>query len=39
LGAPELVSSCPATQRRLLRFMGDDLPAPNAQVFVICTDE
>ena len=37
-GNPELVSGCAPTQRRILRFMGEDLPASNAQTFVACTD-
>jgi hypothetical protein len=33
-----LVAGCPATQRRLVRFLGPDVPAPNAATFVVCTD-
>jgi hypothetical protein len=33
---PELVASCPATQRRLLRFVGSGLGA-NTTTFVACT--
>ena len=38
-GNPELVSGCAPAQRRLLRFMGDALPASDAQAFIVCTDE
>ncbi|HSC89528.1 MAG TPA: hypothetical protein VLC09_19735 [Polyangiaceae bacterium] len=37
LGAEELVATCPATQRRLLRFVGADTPKPNSVTFVACT--
>jgi hypothetical protein len=37
IGAPELVASCPATQRQIIRFMGSDLPAPRSIAFVACT--
>jgi hypothetical protein len=37
-GDPALVAGCPATQRRLVRFLGPDVPAPNAATFVVCTD-
>jgi hypothetical protein len=33
---PELVANCPATQRRLLRFVGSGLGA-NTTTFVACT--
>jgi hypothetical protein len=36
IGNPELVSSCPATERRLLRFVGQGL-LPNTTTFVACT--
>jgi hypothetical protein len=37
-GDPALVAGCPATERRLVRFLGPDVPAPNAATFVVCTD-
>jgi len=36
LGNPDLVENCPATQRRLLRFVGRGLE-PNSTTFVACT--
>ncbi|HWO11594.1 MAG TPA: hypothetical protein VNN80_19000 [Polyangiaceae bacterium] len=36
IGNPELVANCPATQRRLLRFVGRGLEA-NSTTFVACT--
>ena len=36
IGSDELVESCPATQRRLLRFVGRGLE-PNSTTFVACT--
>lgn len=36
LGNPALVANCPATQRRLLRFVGRGLQ-PNTTTFVACT--
>jgi hypothetical protein len=39
LGNPDLVSGCPATQRRIVRFMGEGLPAVNAQTYLVCTDD
>ena len=36
LGSDELVENCPATQRRLLRFVGRGLEA-NSTTFVACT--
>jgi hypothetical protein len=35
-GNPELVADCPVSQRRVIRFLGEDLPAPNALAFVAC---
>ena len=40
-GSPDLVAECPETQRRLLRFVGNEAlgmaaPAPNANVFIAC---
>jgi len=36
IGNPDLVKNCPATQRRLLRFVGRGLQ-PNTTTFVACT--
>jgi hypothetical protein len=36
-GNPDLVADCPSNQRRILRFMGNDIIAPRASVFVACT--
>lgn len=36
VGNADLVSKCPATQRRLLRFVGEGL-APNSLTFVACS--
>ena len=36
IGNPELVENCPATQRRVLRFVGRGLE-PNTTTFVACT--
>lgn len=33
----EIVKNCPATERRLLRFVGNDTPYPNSVTFVACT--
>lgn len=38
IGNEALVENCPATQRRLLRFVGSGL-APNTTTFVACTGE
>ena len=35
VGNPELVAECPATERRILRFVGQQL-APNSTTFVAC---
>ena len=34
--AEELVAACPATQKRMLRFMGEDLPANGSRVWLAC---
>jgi hypothetical protein len=36
LGNPELVENCPASEKRWLRFVGDDVPAAGALTFVAC---
>jgi hypothetical protein len=33
------VESCPATQRRILRFVGQDTPVNNSNLFVACVGE
>ena len=35
-GDPGLLASCPATQRQIIRFMGEDVPAPRSMAFVAC---
>jgi hypothetical protein len=37
VGNPELVATCPASQKRLLRFVGDRTPRPGAVTFIACT--
>jgi len=37
LGDKELVAACPATQQRILRFVGEDVPRNNSVTFVACT--
>lgn len=36
LGNPALVAGCPATHRQLVRFAGDETPAPGSNVLVAC---
>ncbi|MBE7481579.1 MAG: hypothetical protein HS104_16560 [Polyangiaceae bacterium] len=36
LGNPALVASCPDTHRQLVRFAGDETPAPGSNVLVAC---
>jgi hypothetical protein len=36
VGSPSLVSSCPATQRQILRFMGSDVPLQGSVPFLVC---
>jgi hypothetical protein len=36
LGDPTLVHNCPATQKRLLRFVGPDTPSNGAVAFMAC---
>jgi hypothetical protein len=38
LGNPALVADCPATQRRIVRFLGPDVPLQNATTFIACSD-
>jgi len=35
-GNPSLVADCPATQRQIIRFMGDDVPRQRALAFIAC---
>jgi hypothetical protein len=37
-GNPSLVARCPANQRRIVRFLGPDVPMPRALTFIACTD-
>ncbi len=39
VGNPDLVADCQASQRRRLRFLGDDTPAAGALTFIACTGE
>jgi hypothetical protein len=36
LGAPSLVEDCPASQNRLLRYMGGGVPANGSVLFTAC---
>jgi hypothetical protein len=36
IGNAELVANCPASERRLLRFVGDDTPRGGAVAFIAC---
>jgi hypothetical protein len=36
LGERDLVESCPPTQKRVLRFLGDNLPARDGLAFIAC---
>jgi hypothetical protein len=38
-GIPQLVAHCPATQQQLIRFMGDDVPAPGSVTFLSCPSD
>ncbi len=39
IGNPEIVSSCPATEQRTLRFLGDAEPTNGATFFIWCQEE
>jgi hypothetical protein len=39
MGDPDLTESCAGTERRLLRFVGADLPAAGASLYAVCADE
>jgi hypothetical protein len=36
VGNPEIVASCPATERRILRFVGKGKPRQNSMLFITC---
>ncbi len=36
IGDPALVAGCPSTSRQVVRFAGDETPAPGANVVVAC---
>jgi hypothetical protein len=38
-GNPELTLACSATERRLLRIVGDGFSAPDATIQAVCVDE
>ncbi|MSP26604.1 MAG: hypothetical protein EXR75_15940 [Myxococcales bacterium] len=38
-GDPELVANCPATEQRLIRFVGEGNGAPGATLFITCSGE
>ncbi len=39
IGNPELVANCEPSQRRLLRFVGDNTPARGSITFIACSGE
>jgi hypothetical protein len=39
IGNPELVEECPESERRLLRFVGRNVPARGSAVFIACAGE
>jgi hypothetical protein len=39
VGNPELVATCPDTERRLIRFVGNQVPATGATLFITCSGE
>ena len=39
IGNPELVATCPASEKRILRFVGDNVPATGATVFIACAGD
>jgi hypothetical protein len=36
IGNPDLLEDCPPSEKRWLRFVGDDVPAAGAPTFVVC---
>ena len=39
IGNPEIVASCPDTEKRIIRFVGDGQGATGATLFITCTGE
>jgi hypothetical protein len=37
IGNPSFVKSCPDTEKRMLRFVGDDTPRTNSRTFIACS--
>ena len=37
IGNPEIVASCPATEQRILRFVGEGAPRSGSTVFITCS--
>lgn len=35
----DIVASCPPSDKRLIRFVGDNVPAPDALVFIDCSSK
>jgi hypothetical protein len=38
-GNPDIVASCPETEQRIIRFVGDGKGQPGATLFITCTGE
>jgi hypothetical protein len=38
-GHPDLVEACPATQQRIIRFVGEGKGATGATLFITCSGE
>jgi hypothetical protein len=36
IGNPKIVANCPATEKRLIRFVGQGQPTPGATLFITC---
>jgi hypothetical protein len=39
IGNPDLLANCPESERRLLRFVGDNVPAGGAVTFIACAGD
>ena len=39
VGNPEIVAKCPDTEKRLVRFVGENIPAPGATLFISCSGD
>ncbi len=39
IGDASLVAQCPSTRRQLLRFVGEETPAPKTTTFIACSGE